>query len=80
MATSRSFLAIWLICLIGIAAPCQYGGHTYQEGELVPSEDPCLFCWCTHGKILCGWMECMHCEGYTPPGQCCPICGSLEEV
>ncbi|XP_052239790.1 BMP-binding endothelial regulator protein-like [Dreissena polymorpha] len=79
MAKLRRLLVICVICLIGVDASCTYGSRTYKEGERVPSKDVCLICTCSNGKIVCDRMYCLMCVGYTPPGQCCPICGSIAE-
>ncbi|KAH3878060.1 hypothetical protein DPMN_001951 [Dreissena polymorpha] len=36
---------------------------------------PCEICQCFNGSAMCASIDCPACEGPTPDGQCCPICG-----
>ncbi|KAH3700478.1 kielin/chordin-like protein [Dreissena polymorpha] len=69
------------ICKIptGTQTGCFAGGKRYNEGDHVPSKssDPCKRCTCKSGSIRCEILMCPMCVGHTPPGACCPICGTF---
>ena len=67
---------------------CQLDGQSYNDGDFVPSNNPCDYCYCMHGDIVCAVQDCAHplemfadnCQQMpkSDPTQCCPTfeCGS----
>ncbi|XP_052242902.1 kielin/chordin-like protein isoform X2 [Dreissena polymorpha] len=66
------------VCMKPTQSGCPVNGVNYNEGATVPSKkaNPCESCTCQNGSVQCEMMACPACVGYTPSGQCCPICGS----
>lgn len=61
---------------------CTLDGQSYNDGDFVPSKNPCDYCYCMHGDIVCAVQDCAHplepfdgCQQVpnTDPNQCCPI-------
>ncbi|XP_053269858.1 collagen alpha-1(I) chain [Pleuronectes platessa] len=56
---------------------CTYNGKVYGDQDRW-KPDPCQFCFCNSGDVLCSMPRCMYPSGCTnpivPEGQCCPIC------
>ncbi|KAH3835173.1 hypothetical protein DPMN_108520 [Dreissena polymorpha] len=50
-----------------------------MPGESVPDNDPCKFCRCDMGDVVCAIADCAPppCEHPTSiPGKCCPVCNT----
>ncbi|KAH3702913.1 kielin/chordin-like protein [Dreissena polymorpha] len=63
----------------GKSKNCKKNGKIYREGEDVPDDDPCMFCRCDSGEVVCAIMDCAAppCEDpFSIPGQCCPVCNT----
>ena len=68
---------------------CIVDGITYENYVDLPSNNPCLPCFCNFGEVLCTSQECPTPQGYedcvalpTEPGVCCPKyqCGETDHV
>ncbi|XP_050536629.1 probable serine/threonine-protein kinase DDB_G0282963 isoform X10 [Daktulosphaira vitifoliae] len=55
---------------------CRYGGKIYVSAQQVPRDDPCDFCFCFRGDIICLQQSCpppiFGCYQDTIQGFCCP--------
>ncbi|XP_050437267.1 serine-rich adhesin for platelets isoform X2 [Adelges cooleyi] len=55
---------------------CRYGGKIYVSAQQVPRDDPCDFCFCFRGDIICLQQSCpppiFGCFQDTIQGFCCP--------
>ncbi|XP_025423241.1 mucin-17 isoform X2 [Sipha flava] len=55
---------------------CRYGGKIYVSAQQVPREDPCDFCFCFRGDIICLQQSCpppiFGCYQENIQGFCCP--------
>ncbi|XP_037077918.1 kielin/chordin-like protein [Pollicipes pollicipes] len=68
---------------------CVQNGVFYNDGDQIPSEDPCQHCYCMHSEVKCAIQDCAspldhahaQCKPVPPsPGQCCPDqynCGGI---
>ncbi|XP_026814424.1 LOW QUALITY PROTEIN: putative uncharacterized protein DDB_G0282133 [Rhopalosiphum maidis] len=55
---------------------CRYGGKVYVSAQQVPRDDPCDFCFCFRGDIICLQQSCpppiFGCYQENIQGFCCP--------
>ncbi|GLH11214.1 Uncharacterized protein GBIM_16041 [Gryllus bimaculatus] len=60
---------------------CQHDNEVYADGAMLPNTNPCEFCYCMKGDIVCAVQECgtpleregKNCTALPPqPGSCCP--------
>ncbi|GAB6029111.1 hypothetical protein CHUAL_004891 [Chamberlinius hualienensis] len=55
---------------------CVYESHLYKSAQQIPREDPCDFCFCFRGDIICLQQSCPPpidgCYEEAIPGFCCP--------
>lgn len=58
---------------------CKINGQIATEDRDVTSDDPCLKCRCSMGRMTCSKkacpvLQCTEDRQYQPPGECCPRC------
>ncbi|XP_059510514.1 kielin/chordin-like protein isoform X2 [Stegostoma tigrinum] len=64
-----------------LCVACSLDGQEYQNGEKVPTGDPCVDCSCLDGAIRCEPVSCWSVSCRNParePGECCPRCEQCE--
>ena len=73
-----------------ISLQCYQEGSIYSENDPVPHPDPCQYCLCLNGRVVCAARLCQlppelegrDCQPLTPPaGLCCPAeysCGESD--
>ncbi|XP_072013062.1 uncharacterized protein [Amphiura filiformis] len=65
---------------------CQdVNGNPINEGQPIPSSDPCSDCFCSEGESLCNSILCVSpsydsCEAEYVDGECCPSYDHCEEL
>lgn len=63
---------------------CKINGQLASEDRDVTSDDPCLKCRCSKGKMICSKkacpvLQCSHKYQHQAPGECCPKCFSKRK-
>ncbi|CRK86365.1 CLUMA_CG000054, isoform A [Clunio marinus] len=55
---------------------CEVDGILYENGVVIPNDDPCRFCTCEMNQEICAIQDCAappeRCEQIFVEGQCCP--------
>jgi hypothetical protein len=55
---------------------CLFENKVYMSAEQIPRSDPCDFCFCFKGDVICLQQSCpppvQGCKEEKKPGQCCP--------